>query len=150
MWKAFLFPSAMGVDFAGHSSQDWPLWLFKTGNALLEVFPAFKVSTEKSAVILIGLPLCVTCCFCRLTAFNIFSLLCILNCDILGFFFPGIVYLVCYVVLLSVCVSFLSFMILLHIWSLPLTCDLLAHLCLYFEDLVFSWCPTFPLLFGLF
>lgn len=79
LWKAFLFPSAMGVDFAGHSSQDWPLWLFKTGNALLEVFPAFKVSTEKSDVILVGLPLYVTCGFCRLTAFNIFSLLCILN-----------------------------------------------------------------------
>lgn len=77
--RLFFFLQLWEDDFAGHSSLDWPLWLFKTGNALLEAFPAFKVSTEKSAVILIGLPLYVTCEFCRLIAFNIFSLFCILN-----------------------------------------------------------------------
>lgn len=77
--RLFFFLQLREDDFAGHCSLDWPLWLFKTGNALLEAFPAFKVSTEKSAVILIGLPLYVTCEFCRLIAFNIFSLFCILN-----------------------------------------------------------------------
>lgn len=77
--RLFVFLQLWGDDFAGHSSLDRPLWLFKTGNALLEAFPAFKVSTEKSAVILIGLPLYVTCGFCRLTAFKIVSLFCILN-----------------------------------------------------------------------
>ena len=59
-----------GYSFMGCSLCSLKVWMTSVQNLL-----AFKVSVEKSGVILIGLPLFVTSLF-PLTAFNIFSLVC--------------------------------------------------------------------------
>ena len=65
-------------SFAGYSSLGWHLWSLNVCIMLDHYLVAFIVSTEKSGVILIGLPLCVTWPF-SFAALNILSLLCMFS-----------------------------------------------------------------------
>ena len=70
--KIFLSLSILNDSFARYS------WLkgfypFSTLNILCQCLLVYKISAEKSAVSLMGVPLYITSCFC-LTAFNILSL----------------------------------------------------------------------------
>ena len=68
-------PSMLIVSFAGYSSLGWHLCSLRVCMTSNQALLTFSVSVEKSAVILIGLPLYVTCPF-SLAAFNILSLFC--------------------------------------------------------------------------
>ena len=52
------------------------MWAFRTRDALFQACPAFNVSIEKSAVILLGFLLYVTCVI-SLEAFNILCYVCL-------------------------------------------------------------------------
>jgi hypothetical protein len=65
-------------SFAGYSSLDWRLYSIRICMTSDQALLAFKVSIEKSGLILIGLPLYITWSF-SLAAFNILSLLCALS-----------------------------------------------------------------------
>jgi hypothetical protein len=69
-----LFSSSMAIDnFAGYSRLCWHLCSLRVYMTFAQHLLAFIVSGEKSGVILIGLPLYVTCHF-PLIALNILSL----------------------------------------------------------------------------
>jgi len=68
-------PSMLTESFAGYSNLGWHLCSLRVCMMSVQDLLAFIVSGEKSGVILIGLPLYVTCPF-SLTAFNILSLFC--------------------------------------------------------------------------
>ena len=67
--------SLYNYSFAGYSSLGWHLWSFVVSRTSIQELVAFKISIEKSGVILMGLPVCVTWSF-SLVAFNNFSLFC--------------------------------------------------------------------------
>jgi hypothetical protein len=62
-------------SFAGITSLSWHLWSLRACMTSVQGLLAFRVSVEKSDVILIGMPLYVTWLF-PFTAFNIISLFC--------------------------------------------------------------------------
>lgn len=64
-------------SFAWYSNLDWFSWYFILGSALLQVLLALRVSTEKSAVTVIGFPI-YGAYVSFLEAFNTLSLFCIL------------------------------------------------------------------------
>ena len=72
----------MGIgSFAGYSSLDWHPWSLNALNVCIMLdhnLLAFIVSNEKSGVILIGLPLCITWPFPFVTL-NILTLLCMFS-----------------------------------------------------------------------
>ena len=72
-WNILVSPSMVIESFAGYSSFGWHLCSLRVCMRSAQDLLAFIVSGEKSAVILIGLPLYVTWPF-SLTAFNILSL----------------------------------------------------------------------------
>ena len=68
------FSLAMVIEsFAGYSSLGWHLCSLRVCMTSAQDLLAFTVSSKKSGIILIGLPLYFTCSF-SLTAFNILSL----------------------------------------------------------------------------
>jgi hypothetical protein len=69
----FIAPSILNDSFAGLSILELKLFSFSARKISPQALLAFNVSVEKSAVILMGLPLYVTCFFSH-TAFNILSL----------------------------------------------------------------------------
>jgi hypothetical protein len=71
-WNILVSPSILTESFSGSSSLSWHLCslrIYMTSDCALLIF---IVSIEKSGIILIGLPLCVTWPF-SLEAFNILS-----------------------------------------------------------------------------
>jgi hypothetical protein len=76
-WKIFFVPSILNDSFAGWSILGLKLFSFSAWKTSLYALLAFKVSIEKSAVILMGLSLYVICFF-SLTGFNILSLVSVL------------------------------------------------------------------------
>ena len=58
--KIFVSPSMVNESFAGYSSLGWNLCSLRVCMTSAQDLPAFRVSGEKSGVILIGLPLYVT------------------------------------------------------------------------------------------
>jgi hypothetical protein len=72
-WKTFIVPSILNNSFAGKSILGLKVFSFSAWKISPHALLAFNVSVEKSAVILMGLHLCVTYFF-SLTAFNILSL----------------------------------------------------------------------------
>ena len=66
-------PSYLNEILAGYSNLDGRLFSFITLSISCHSLLAWRVSIDRSAVILIGIPLCVICCF-PLAAFNICSL----------------------------------------------------------------------------
>ena len=66
-------PSYLNQILAGYNNLGCRLFSFITLSMSCHSLLAWRVSIEKSAVILIGIPLCVICCF-SLSAFNICSL----------------------------------------------------------------------------
>ena len=73
----------MNEILAGYSHLGCRLFSFITLNISCHSLLAWRVSIERSAVIFIGIPLCVICCF-SLVAFNICSL-CLIFVKILVF-----------------------------------------------------------------
>jgi len=71
--KLLISPSYLNEILAGYSNQDCRFFSFITLSMSCHSLLAWRVSIERSAVILIGIPLCVICCF-SLAAFNIHSL----------------------------------------------------------------------------
>ena len=72
-WNTLVSPSMVIESFAGYSSLGWHLCSLRVCITSVQDLLAFTASGEKSGVVLIGLPLYVTCSF-FLTAFNILSL----------------------------------------------------------------------------
>ena len=72
-WNTLVSPSMVIEIFAGYSSLVWHLCSPRICITSVQDLLAFIVSSEKSGIILIGLPLYVTRPF-SLTAFNILSL----------------------------------------------------------------------------
>jgi hypothetical protein len=59
-WKIFVSLSMVTESFAGYSCVGWHFCSFRACMTSAQDFLAFRVSVEKSGVILIGLPLYVT------------------------------------------------------------------------------------------
>ena len=71
LWNALLFTSMVIKIFLGYRSLRWHLWSLRVWKISNQALLTFRVSIEKWAVIIIGLPLYVTWSF-SLAAFNIF------------------------------------------------------------------------------
>ena len=71
--KLFISPSYLNEIFAWYSNLGCRLFSFITLSISCHSLLAWRVSIERSAVILMGIPLCVICCF-SFAAFNIYSL----------------------------------------------------------------------------
>ena len=71
--KLLISPSYLNEILAGYSHLGFRLFSFITLSMSCHSLLAWRVSIERSAVICIGIPLCVICCF-SLGAFNICSL----------------------------------------------------------------------------
>ena len=87
--KLLISPSYLNEILAGYSNLGCRLFSFITLSMSCHSFLAWRVSIERSAVILMGIPLCVICCF-SLAAFNICSL-CLISLgflDLGGYFLP--------------------------------------------------------------
>ena len=56
-WNTLIFPSMVTESFAGYSSLVWHLCSLRVCLTTTQDLLAFRVSGEKSGVILIGLPL---------------------------------------------------------------------------------------------
>ena len=70
--KLLISPSYLNEILAGYSNLSCRLFSFITLNMSCHSLLAWRVSIERSAVILMGIPLCICCFF--LAAFNICSL----------------------------------------------------------------------------
>ena len=71
--KLLISPSYLNEILAGYSNLGFKFLSFITLSMSWRSLLAWRVSVERSAVILMGIPLCVICCF-SLAAFNICSL----------------------------------------------------------------------------
>ena len=71
--KLLIYPSYLNEILAGYSNLGCRLFSLITLSMSCHSFLAWKVYIDRSAVILMGIPLCVICCF-SLAAFNICSL----------------------------------------------------------------------------
>ena len=71
--KLLISPSYLNEILAGYSNLSCRLFSFITLSMSCHSFLAGRVSIERSPVIIMGIPLCVICCF-SLAAFNICSL----------------------------------------------------------------------------
>ena len=91
-WATPLSLSYLNEILAGYSNLGCKFFSFITVNMSCHSLLTWRVSIERSAVILMGFPLCVICCF-SLATFNICSLLvwlvCVLGCFALGLFCLG-------------------------------------------------------------
>jgi len=81
--KLLISPSYLNEIFAGYSNLDCRFFSFITLSISCHFLLSWRVSVERSSVILMGIPLCVICCF-SLAVFNICSsliwLICVLGC----------------------------------------------------------------------
>ena len=96
--KLLISPSYLNEIFAGYSNLGCRFFSFITLSMSCHSLLAWRVSIERSAVILMGIPLCVICCLSR-SAFNICSLCLILINLInmcLGVFCLGFILLECF------------------------------------------------------
>ena len=75
--KLLISPSYLNEILAGYNNLGCRLFSFIILSMSCHSLLAWRVSIERSAVILMGIPLCVICCF-SLGAFNICSL-CFIN-----------------------------------------------------------------------
>ena len=71
--KLLISPSYLNEILAGYSNLGYRLFSFLTLSMTCHSLLACRVSLERLAVILMGIPLCAICCF-PLAAFNIYSL----------------------------------------------------------------------------
>lgn len=76
--ESFYFSFNYGEYFCRYIKLCWSSKSFNIWNALIKALLAFILSTQKSAVILVGFPMYVTCVF-SLAIFNILSLFYILS-----------------------------------------------------------------------
>ena len=71
--KLFISPSYLNKILAGYSNLGYRLFSFSALSMSCHSFLSWRVSIERLTVILLGIPLCVICCF-SLADFNICSL----------------------------------------------------------------------------
>ena len=88
--KLLISPSYLNKILSGYSNLGCRLFTFITLSMSCQSLLAWRVSIEKSAVIFMGIPLCVIGCF-SLAAFNICSLCLILINMCLGVFCLGFI-----------------------------------------------------------
>ena len=91
--KLLISPPYLNEIFAGYSHLDCRLFSFITLSISCHSLLSWRVSVERSSVILMGIPLCVICCF-PLAVFNICSL-CLIFFNLINmclgvFFFLGL------------------------------------------------------------
>ena len=86
--KFLISPSYLNEILAGYSYLGCRLFSFITLSMSCHSLLACRVSSERSAVILMGIPLCVICCF-SLAAFNICSL-CLIFVNLINMFLGGV------------------------------------------------------------
>ena len=72
-WKLLISPSYLNEILSGYNTLGCRFFWFITLSMSCHSLLAWRVSIERSAVTLMGIPLCVICCF-SLAAFNICSL----------------------------------------------------------------------------
>ena len=79
-WNILFSPSMVNASFAGYSSLGLHPWSLSVCSTSIQDLQAFMVSTEKSGVILIGLPLYVTWpfSFAALKILPLFCMFCVL------------------------------------------------------------------------
>ena len=101
-WTILFSPSMVIGSFAGYSSLFWHPWSLNICKTSVQALLDFRISVEKSGVILIGLPLSVTWPF-YLAMFNSLSLFCMVSVLIMWYrnFLSGSNYLVFYNFLVS-------------------------------------------------
>jgi hypothetical protein len=73
LWKVWISPSIRKDGFSGLTSLGWELLSFRAWITFFHDYLAFRVWVDKSAIILMGLPLYVTCLF-SFAAFRILSI----------------------------------------------------------------------------
>ena len=71
--KILIFPSYLNKILSGNSNMGYKFFSFITLSMSCHSLLAWRVSIERSAVFLMGIPLCVICCF-PIAAFNFCSL----------------------------------------------------------------------------
>jgi hypothetical protein len=74
-WNILLSSSTVIENFAEYSSLSWHLWFLRDYKISVQALLAFRVSVEKSGIIMVGQPLYVTWPF-SLADFNNLSLFC--------------------------------------------------------------------------
>ena len=74
-WNVSFSPPKVNESFAGYNSLDWDLWFLRVCRTSVQALLYFRVSIEKSGVILIGL-LFYVILFFSTVAFAILSLFC--------------------------------------------------------------------------
>ena len=108
--KLFISPSYLNEILAGYSNLGCRFFSFITLSMSCHFLLAWRLSIERSAVILMGIPLCVICCF-SLAAFNIvlcvWSLLIWLIC-VLGHNYRVLICCTCHFQSGSLCLFWLS------------------------------------------
>ena len=92
--KLLIYPSYLNEILAGYNNMGCRLFSFITLSMSCHSLLAWRVSIERSAVILMGIPLCVICCF-SLGAFNICSLCFWITAILTGVKWYLIVVLIC-------------------------------------------------------
>ena len=133
--KLLISPSYLNEILAGYSNLGCRFFSFITLSMSCHFLLAWRVSVERSAVILMGIPLCVICCF-SLTAFNICSL-CLI-----------------FVNLINMClgVFHLEFILFGNLWVfctwVAISFPILESFSTVISSSIFSW-PFFCLLLGL-
>lgn len=138
--KICLFPWFKADSFVRFISLSWLLWSLRTWNILLQALRTYKISSEKSDVILTGFPL---------EVFNILSLFYTLTA-VLPMMFLLLSVWCSETSSVHVSISLFSLgtfssMILLKMWSTPLTW-VFSLFCAYGLKVAFSWYLTLPFL----
>ena len=130
--KLLISPSYLNEMLAGYSNLGCRLFSFITLSMFCHSLLAWRVSIERSAVILMGIPLCVICCF-YLAAFN-FCSLCLIFINLTNMC-PGVFYL-----------GFILFGTLWVSWAwVVISFPILGKFSTIISSSIFSW-PSFCLL----
>lgn len=79
-------------SLAGYSGLGWHLWSFRVCRASLQTLLGFRVSIQKSSVILMGLPLHVAWSFSLEPLIVSLCPVHLIDYNVLGDFLPGVLY----------------------------------------------------------
>ena len=124
--KLLISPSYLNEILAGYSNLGYRLFPFITISMSCHSLLAWRISIERSGVILMGIPLCVICCF-SLAAFNICSL-CLIFVNLIN------IYLGVF------CLGFILFGTLWVSWTWVIICfPILGKFSTIISSSIFSW-----------
>ena len=134
--KLLISPSYLNEILVGYSNLGCRLFSFITLSLSCHSLLAWRVSIERSAVILMGIPLWVICCF-SLAAFNICSL-CLIFVNLIN------------ICLRVFCLGFILFGALWVSWSwMAISFPMLGKFSTIISSSIFSWASFCLLLLGL-